>query len=245
MPPINIQDLIAKNTIPRDANFETTAPLVGIDPATGNFVALKLTSNPDGTYSLNVNASGITVDTLDIGDVVVRGVEADGVTEHRINVTQTPASIPAIWNLDTHDYNLDVALSTRATETTLQAILAALAGGGSTVSITGQVGDLASSALYTTTNLFANAATYTVDHYKSKTFIVQNTGINSIDLRMLASIDGGAAYDVVAVNSISIPAGGSATITDTDYETNVVLQAKSTSSGMPSTVITKLAAVAV
>lgn len=86
---IDLSSLINKKLIPRDSNQATVAPLVGIDPVTGEFVPLKLSDNGDGTYSLDV---GLTVGSVSIGSVKLE----DGTTTAKATIQAAPGGENAL-----------------------------------------------------------------------------------------------------------------------------------------------------
>ena len=240
MAPIDLQSLISNKLIPRDSNFQETAPLVGINPADGTFVPLKLVNTGDGTYSLAVNIAGATLPPIELGKVIIQGII--GANDYDLGAH---ANGDGTYSLQIYNAVFDTALSNLASEDTLSTLqtqsVQKTTAGNQPTDVVLQTDILASSPIYVTTDLFANAASYNVRGYKSKTLTVLNVGAKPAEIQMLASVDGGASYDVVAVSSVILPAGGTAVIKDTDYETNIIIQARSKTAGMSTSISTKIA----
>lgn len=238
MADIDLQSLISRRIIPRDSNFNHTAPMVGIDPLTGQFVPLKLTTNGDGTYNLAVSLAALpsTVNTL------IQGLDADGITHRDLGAY---ANGDGTYSLKVQDAQLDVPLSTVAKDSTLQSILSILNAGPVSESIASQKDSLAASGAVATTDFYATVQAFNIKGLKTKTLVVQNLGANPIMLRILGSVDNGASYDAIVADDVLVPVGGSAKIIDSDYETDIAVQAKSANAGAPSSVQVKLAAVSI
>ena len=103
---IDLQGAVTKNFMPRDANMDPMAPLVGIDPNTGDFVPLKLFDNGDGTWSIDTTASVVfTPGDIQIGSVELQDGDPAVIAPAQLRVkvvasSLTPAGTGALVVVD-------------------------------------------------------------------------------------------------------------------------------------------------
>jgi len=150
----------------------------------------------DGAGKLKVDTS-VTIDSVDIGDVNIKGKDVLGGPDQYIYTVQ---NTDLSWALHTHDSRFTF---------TGGAVHTTTAGSGT---IFAAVAANITSPAYDT---YADVGTaFNVQGFNKKSFTLKNTGATACDIRGFASMDGGVTYDIPLLPPANLNAGGLVWIDD-------------------------------
>ena len=80
---------------------------------------------------------------------------------------------------------------------------------------------------------------------KTLTLVIENTGANSGDVRVLGSVDGGETYDLTLQSMTTIASGEIVIVDVSRYTTHVRIEAKTATLDAPTDIIARAAGIAV
>jgi hypothetical protein len=80
---------------------------------------------------------------------------------------------------------------------------------------------------------------------KTLTLVIENTGANSGDVRVLGSVDGGETYDLTLQSATTIASGEIVIVDVSRYITDVRIEAKTATLDAPTDIIARAAGIAV
>lgn len=96
---------------------------------------------------------------------------------------------------------------------------------------------------YITTDTDANARVtngdFNLQHHKTKTAVVRNTGANTARVNVLGSVDGGTNFDIVIANNTAVSAGDVLIVDEERAMTHMRIEARSAVAGNSTTIVTR------
>lgn len=205
-----------------------------------------------GAVEIKDEDSDKRLDVIQINDIITPGSDAYRgllILGRGIGNVALPLALDAAGNLITSNPNVDVALSTRASEVTLSALNTKVTTSANGILVDGSTVTqpvLPTDQLYVTESFATSVIAYAnarpvngdldVRRYKTKKIVAKNTGANAARINVLGSVDGGTNYDVVLVNNVAL-AVGNISVTDlTDALTHIRIEARAQNAGNATTV---------
>lgn len=159
----------------------------------------------DGSGNLIIGtALSLDTDDLDIGDVVVKGITDPTLDGSTLTVGEERFGLHRVGDLTAVNADLHAVLSWDPRMNFSGASLNITTSGSGVVFATATA-TIDSPAYDSYTDV---GSAYSVQGYSRKSFTLRNTGVNPVNVRGFASVDGGVTYDVPITPAANLDPGG-------------------------------------